>query len=103
MRLKLVEKKFLKFTPPQPVKKIDFSHYKNFFVSFIVVTVFYYVYNYVKTLPIKNPDLSCLPKNIRGVSFFKNIEGKKIIEKRSLNPLLAACNEDELSIKFSSI
>lgn len=74
------------------------------FIFLIMTSLMYFVYDYVKKTPIVNPDLDCLPKNIRNTVFCKSIEaiarhnrGKLKVEPESK---LKAYNDDELTIKF---
>lgn len=115
MTIKLVDPIFLKTQKFKKFKiKVDQSNPINKNVILIIValifgSLIYFIYTYIKNTPIINPDLECLPKNIRNTTFCKNIEeiAKKNRDKLNkpkpkLNTSWNAYNEDELTIKFSN-
>lgn len=112
MSIRLVDPVFLK-VPKKIIVKRKIHQSKSvdknivlFFIVFIMISLMYFVYDYVKKTPIINPDLDCLPKNIRNTIFCKNIEeiAQRNRDKIKVEPKngLKAYNDDELSIKFFS-
>lgn len=69
------------------------------FLGFCCV-MFYYFVEYVKRTPIKDPDLSFLPDNLRNNNFFRSISVKD--EKRDMNDW-SASNESDVLINYNHI
>lgn len=109
MSLRLVDPVYLKIEKTPKVKypkvkypKIDYNIIIKVVVFCGIVYGLYILWNYIQTTEIKNPDLSCLPPNIRNNSFFRNLE--KTNTKPQLQPKNHskpyASNEDELLINL---
>lgn len=103
--MKLVDPIYLKkYTKTKIPKKkpINLLYLIFFFIVFFFV---YHIYNYIKTTPIVNPDLESLPKNIRELAIFKDIERISLKNKpppKIYKTLLKAYNDDEVNIKYSN-
>jgi hypothetical protein len=106
MRPMLVEEKVINIVlhKNKPMLVGWYSSWMGTMVFFVlVIIILKKTYDYVVDLPIENPDLSCLPENIRNNEFCRNIMRKaRRSIKNQIKPIqLRASNEDELSINLS--
>ena len=104
--MRLVDPKFLKvlkrkkrpFVCKKSVYKKSKFPFGGIFLITLLFGILYMTWNYVQNAKIENPDLSCLPENVRGNTFFKGMSNKVVSRKFEISP--NAHNEDKLQISM---